>query len=50
MAPTTNISKVRGYFVENDHPAAGKTEISRVSAYKFTESPFTVRRAAAPAR
>jgi crotonobetainyl-CoA:carnitine CoA-transferase CaiB-like acyl-CoA transferase len=37
--------KVRGYFVEIDHPAAGKLKYPGVG-YKFTESPFTVRRAA----
>jgi crotonobetainyl-CoA:carnitine CoA-transferase CaiB-like acyl-CoA transferase len=37
--------KVRKYFVEIDHPAAGKLKYPGVG-YKFSESPFSVRRAA----
>ena len=37
--------KVRNYFVDIDHPVAGKLKYPGVG-YKFTETPFTVRRAA----
>jgi crotonobetainyl-CoA:carnitine CoA-transferase CaiB-like acyl-CoA transferase len=37
--------KVRKYFVEVDHAAAGKLTYPGVG-YKFTESPFSIRRAA----